>query len=213
MGEIKMLNKIDDYDVISREIYLPVFPLIAKEALDEYGKNEGRCLDVGCGGGLFGYFIVLLSEMQVTFLDSNPEAIEICRKRGTDWGLDDRCGYMVSDVHNMKDFADNSFDLVVSRGSIVFWGEGEELVQAFHEIRRILAPGGLAMIGGSLGTPRMREAITSKMKSKNPDWRPPESSCGGCVSGYDRKHQILLDAGIQNTAKVDDKGHWILLRK
>lgn len=208
-----MPEKSEGYDMIAREIFLPIFPLIAQEALEIYGRRDGNCLDIGCGGGMFGYFVGLLSDMKMTFLDRDENAIEICRKRGFQWGLDDRCSYIVSDVHNMNTVASGSMDLVVSRGSIPFWGEGEEFVQAFKEISRVVAPGGAALIGGSLGTKHMSAAITARMRERKPDWQPPESRCGGCVSGYEEKQKILAQAGIDCEAMVTDRGHWILIRK
>ena len=151
--------------------------------------------------------------MHICFLDKEPGAIEICRERGLNWGLEDRCEYIVSDVHDMSAVPDKSMDLVVSRGSIPFWGEGEELIQAFREIERVIAPGGTALIGGSLGPQRMRAALTSKMRETNPGWEPPDSRCGGCVSGYDKKHRLLTEAGIVCVTLVNDKGHWILMRR
>ena len=206
-------EKASGYDQIAREVFLPIFPMIAKEALGFYGKETGRCLDIGCGGGLFGYFVALLSDMQVTFLDISPDALEVCRQRGLDWGLDDRCEYVLSDVHDMKDIPDNSYDLIVSRGSLPFWGEGEYLVGAFREICRVLAPGGAAVIGGSLGTTRMSAAITAKMKAKNPEWMPPETRDGDCVSGYEKRQQFLNEAGIDCLAEITGRGHWLVLRK
>lgn len=209
-----MRGKSEEYDSIARDIFLPIFPLIAKEALDVYGGDTGKCLDIGSGGGMFGYFVALLSDMQVTFLDMSADAIETARKRGLDWGLDDRCDYIVSDVHDMSSVADKSYDLIVSRGSLPFWGEDEEFIKAFREIDRIIAPGGAALIGGSLGTPRMRSAISARMiKEKNADWKPPESKEGDCVSGYEKRAAMLNEAGIKCEAMVTERGHWILIRK
>ena len=196
MENRKEPEKAANYDRIAREVFLPIFPLIAREALGFYGRETGKCLDVGSGGGMFGYFILLLSEMHVTFLDCAEDAIEVCRRRGFAWGLDDRSDYIIADVHDMSAIPDGSYDLVVSRGSIPFWGSGEELVQAFREIERVLAPGGTALIGGSLGTSRMSGAITKKMRERIPDWQPPETRDGGCVTGYDKREKLLNEAGI-----------------
>ena len=213
MDKRKENAKATEYDRVAREVFLPVFPLIAKEALGFFGKETGKCLDVGSGGGLFGYFVLLLSDMRVTFLDCADDALDVCRERGLAWGLDDRSNYIVADVHDMHVIPDGSYDLIVSRGSIPFWGAGEELVQAFREIKRVLAPGGVALIGGSLGTPHMSSAITKKMREKNPDWQPPETRDGGCVTGYDKREKLLNEAGIRCRAEITDCGHWILIRK
>ena len=78
---------------------------------------------------------------------------------------------------------------------------------------RVLAPGGTALIGGSLGTSRMSGAITKKMRERNPDWQPPETRDGGCVTGYDKREKLLNEAGIRCKAEITDCGHWILIRK
>ncbi len=201
------------YDDIASNVFLPIFPIIAKDALSFTHKTSGNCLDIGCGGGHFGYFIELLSDFNVTFLDSSPDAIESAKQRGIEWGLDDRSQYIVSDVHDMSSIPDNCFDLIVSRGSIPFWGTDDELVQAFREIYRILLPNGTAIIGGSLGFPRLQDAITKKMREKDPTWQPPSDNHGDCLSGYNSRSELLKKAGINNHPIVNDKGHWIIIYK
>ena len=201
-----------EYDRIAREVFLPVFPMIAQKALDVYGRRDGICLDIGCGGGMFGYFVALLSGMKIQFLDLQQEAITLCRRRGGEWGLAGRCGYTVGDVHQLP-FEDNRFSLIVSRGSIPFWGEGDAMKKALTEIYRVLQPGGTAMIGGSLGTPAMREAIIAKMK-EHPEWHGPGPGPGFCRSDdYEVRDRMLTEAGIPHRMDCGDCGQWIFLNK
>ena len=80
-------------------------------------------------------------------LDKNPEAVSIAERRAAEWGLRDRTVAVVGDVQQIP-LADGSIDLAVSRGSLPFW---ENLEQAFSEILRVLAPGGMAYLGGGMG--------------------------------------------------------------
>lgn len=201
----------EGYDRIAREVFLPLFPLIARKALEVYGRNDGACLDIGAGGGMFGYHIALQSRLEVRFLDLQPEAIDICMKRGQEWGLSSRCSYAVGDVHAIP-FPSDTYPLIVSRGSIKFWGNADELKQAFREIYRVLKPGGTTLIGNSLGPPEMEEAITEKMKIYNPGWKKTHWHNG--ISFTMRERSDLLESlAIPHRLEEDDSGSWIVMMK
>ena len=201
----------EEYDRIAREVFAPLFPIIAKKALEVYGRQDGICLDVGSGGGMFGYHIALLSRMTVNFLDIREDSIELCRRRGREWGLASRSVYTVGDVHHIPLPAD-SFPLVVSRGSIKFWGNAEELAQAFRELYRVLQSGGTTLIGNSLGPPEMEAAITEKMKLYNPGWKKTHGADGNCFTMQERS-VILGTLGIPHRIEDDETGSWIVMRK
>lgn len=85
----------EGYDCVARDVFMPLFPVIARKALDVYGHTEGVCLDIGSGGGLFGYNVALQSKMNIYFLDIQPQAIDICMRRGREWGLSSRCVFSI----------------------------------------------------------------------------------------------------------------------
>ncbi len=198
------------YDYIAREIFRPVFPLIAQTALSAYGHKEGTCLDVGCGGGMFGYAVADASNLSVTFFDISNQAIEICKNRGKERGIFDRCQYVVGDVHYIP-LPDDSFDLIISRSSLGFWGGPEELKQAYRELYRILKPGGTTLIGSSLGTPEIEAEIIEKMRIHDPLWPNRNKSKKNGIT-YEGHSQILAEIGIQH--KIIEKiGTWICMEK
>jgi ubiquinone/menaquinone biosynthesis C-methylase UbiE len=61
-------------------------------------------------------------------------------------------------------FPDGSADLIVSRGSFLFW---ENTAQGFREVYRVLKTGGVAFVGGGMGrsiSPEKKEAIKRKIE-------------------------------------------------
>jgi ubiquinone/menaquinone biosynthesis C-methylase UbiE len=210
-NEHKETFSAEGYDRVACEVFLPLFPVIARKALDIYGRDEGVCLDIGSGGGMFGYNVALQSKMSVHFLDIQPDAIDICMKRGREWGLASRSSYAVGDVHAIP-LPSDTYPLIVSRGSIKFWGNSEELRQAFCEIYRVLSPGGKTLIGNSLGPPEMEAAITEKMRTFNPEWR---KSYGfkGIQFTMEERSVILLELAIPHRLIEDESGSWIVMQK
>ena len=111
-----------------------------------------------------------------------------------------------ADVHALP-LRDGAVDLVVSRGSVMFW---DDLPRAFAEIRRVLAPGGRAFLGGGLGSPEIRLAICREMAKRDARWSedaPPPPRPG---TDPDRHAAALRAAGIEHfTITREDAGHWI----
>lgn len=205
------MNEAESYDEIAREVFLPLFEVIAGKAVQLSGKEEGKCLDLGCGGGMFGYHILKQSQYHITFVDKQQEAIEICKARGKEWGLSDRVRTITSEVKKMP-LEDNEFDLIVSRGSVGFWGEGSELEEVFKEIYRVLAPYGIAVIGHSLGTPSIKEEIVKKMKVYRPDWPSRVNRMRHKLSFEDYK-ALLEKNHIVSTVLHEDWGDFIIIHK
>jgi 2-polyprenyl-3-methyl-5-hydroxy-6-metoxy-1,4-benzoquinol methylase len=67
---------IEEFDVIADTIFAPIYPMEAEAALQFYGKKEGHCLDLGCGGGHLGLAVAKQSQMKITALDINPVAVQ-----------------------------------------------------------------------------------------------------------------------------------------
>ena len=108
------------------------------------------------------------------------------------------------------DFPDEFADLIVSRGSYIFW---EDLEKALLEIYRILAPGGKTYIGGGLGNEKLAAAIHKKMQPIQPGW--PNT-----IHRRNRKitNEILYGMLERNGIRheiIDNKGQgrWIIMSK
>lgn len=205
------MNSREDFDKIANEIFFPVYEVIAGDALQVCGKKSGSCLDVGCGGGHLGLSVAKLSAMRITLMDIKAEAIEIARQRIKDWGFAERASAIVGDVCG-NNLPDNSFDLIVSRGSIGFWGNREDMKRAFAELYRVLAPGGITFIGKGFGNAELAEQIKAIMKEKHPEW--PQCVINSTNSFGPRDYaEFLTELGIAGEIINNGGGVWILMKK
>lgn len=109
--------------------------LFARELRRAGIASDARILDVGTGTGANLRLLRELGIARVTGLDNREEAINFCRDKGL--GQVER-----GDVLAMP-FADGSFDLVLATDIIEHVAEDG---RALGEIRRVLRPGGRALL-------------------------------------------------------------------
>ncbi|PKK89139.1 MAG: SAM-dependent methyltransferase [Candidatus Wallbacteria bacterium HGW-Wallbacteria-1] len=170
MTDTQIMNK-QDYEGfvdISRNVFAPVYPVIAEMVLKESGISEGTCLDLGSGPGGLGISVAKASALDVILLDISMKMLSAANDDIIREKLSDRVKIMHCDVHSIA-LPDDSVDLVVSRGSVFFW---EDLPRALNEVWRVLRPGGVAWIGGGFGNPEILKTIESSMKARDKDWQP-----------------------------------------
>ncbi len=128
--------------------FMPVYRYLAQQIAQDYADGRANCLDIGCGEGQMTVELAQITDLEVTGLDIEPEVLELAERYAKECGMDDsRLHWTCADVHTLP-YPENSFDLVVSRGSVPFW---RDHVQAMKEILRVLRPGGIAFIGGGAG--------------------------------------------------------------
>ena len=205
----KSPGEVETFLAISREVFAPLYPYYAQRFLEESGIARGVCLDLGCGGGQLGLSVAAASDCFAVLLDQSPAMLRAAADHARGHGLAERAVPLAGDVHALP-FRDASVALAVSRGSIMFW---QDLPKAFVEIRRVLAPGGCAFLGGGLGPPAMREAICRQMASRDPRWTrgcpPPRPG-----TEPETHARLLRAAGIKHFAIVrEEVGHWIQFGK
>jgi ubiquinone/menaquinone biosynthesis C-methylase UbiE len=99
------------------------------------GKND-KVLDLGCGAGGISEYIADETGAHVTGLDYAATAIETADNRTS--GKRDRLTFVQGDM-NLLDFADHSFDKVVSIDTI-YWVA--DIDKALASISRLIRPGG-----------------------------------------------------------------------
>lgn len=206
-----MMSKADvaSFLAVSREVFAPLYPYYAAQFLELAGRRRGRCLDIGCGGGDLGIAVAGQSAYGLVLVDREPAMIRAARERAEAAGLGGRARVTVGDVHALPLRA-GCVDLIVSRGSLMFW---DDLPRAFAELHRVLAPGGLAICGGGLGPPDIRESIRQAMAERDPRWRDgiPAPRPG---TDPDRHVKALAAAGITDYAITrEDTGHWVVIRR
>jgi SAM-dependent methyltransferase len=132
------------YEVLAGPLMGGVYRDIALEALAAVGAiPEPEVLEVGHGPGHLGELLLAGHErLRWSGLDVDPDMVAAARVRAERAGLADRARFEVGDVAAMP-FDDASFDLVVSSFSAHHWPDA---AAGFREIRRVLRPGGTALV-------------------------------------------------------------------
>ncbi len=107
------------------------------------GVAEPSILEIGPGPGhLAERLLDLLPDAHWTGLDVDPAMLDAAERRLARAGTRGRATLVEADVAQMP-FPDASFDLVVSSLSAHHWPDAE---RGFGEIRRVLRPGGRALV-------------------------------------------------------------------
>ncbi|WP_338667702.1 class I SAM-dependent methyltransferase [Pseudodesulfovibrio methanolicus] len=187
--------------------FAAMYPLLAREIVDKYGLTEGTCLDIGTGSAALVIELSKITDLEITALDAEPEAIYMAGENCTLHGVPDgRIRFVTAPVEELP-LPDESVDLILSRGAIPFW---DDLPSAFREIFRVLAPGGNAMVGCGFSHLQTLEDV----KAMRPVW-PPDVLAertrwkkGGLVE------DALRQLGV-NTYNItdDDYGTWVEIYK
>ena len=138
-----------------------------------------KILDIGCGAGFFG--ILLGQKHRVTGIDLTPEMIEAARSLAA--AERSNAEFMVMDAEAL-DFADASFDAVISRN--VMWNLPHPET-AYREWLRVLKPGGLLF--------KLRCRICPR--PPQPEAACKKRPCGYCAGAFGRMPQYLPHAGHQ----------------
>jgi ubiquinone/menaquinone biosynthesis C-methylase UbiE len=204
------MKKIDvlKYDQIAREVFAPVYPLIAEQIVQNTGIKEGICLDIGSGGGYLAIALAKITDLNFYLLDCSQEFLAIASKNIADHGLNGRAKTLHGDVHQIP-LDDCSINLVVSRGSYRFWNDQRK---AFEEIYRVLAPGGMGYIGGGLGSSEIKERIFKEMRVKYSEWC--DLMDGRRRDNVQTLNENLRKAGILTyEINRDDTGLWTKIIK
>lgn len=212
-AEVPMKIDAKSFDQVARTVFAPVYPVIARQIIERTGITHGVCLDVGCGGGYLGAALARATDLFVHFFDESREMLELARRTIKENRLEERSDTLHGDVAAI-DLPDHSVDLVVSRGSIFFW---EDCVQAFQEIYRVLAPSGMAYLGGGFGSASLREAITSQMMARNDGDEKFRERLRQNLSQETRSRfeRALQAAGIPaySIVHTEEEGLWIIMKK
>jgi len=203
------MNRSDmtTYNDVALTVNAPIYAYYAERILEKTGIREGVCLDVGCGGGYLGLALANITGLEFLFLDYSAEMLQHAAENIRTCNLEGRARIIRAAVQEIP-LEDDTVDLVISRGSLPFWGE---LGAAFGEIRRVLKKDGHAYIGGGLGPAEMRERLQQELRAYNPDWfeqhrKPPVKINGQYRDG-------LVSAGIRSfTITRSDVGTWVEFR-
>jgi len=202
-----MKKSAEGFTRIAREVFAPIYPVIAEQVLAWSGIRDGICLDLGSGPGLLSVALAEKSDLSVIALDAEPAMARIAQETAA--GRTDRVAPVIGDVHCMP-VRDNTASLIVSRGSIFFW---EDRVQAFREIERVLRPGGVAFVGGSFGTAELRDNIFAEMRRRNPSWDRDVARRSGQTTPDLLRRELVASAVAGSRIREEEAGFWVEIRK
>ncbi len=198
-----------EFEKIAREVFAPIYPIIAEQIKQKTGITKGTCLDVGTGAGHLGIALAKSTDLNVYLFDKSQEMLKIADRNIAGYGLETKMQTLSGDVHDIP-LEEQSINLVVSRGSIFFW---EDRQKAFKEIYRVLAPGGFAYIGGGFGTPELKKQIAGIMEKRDSKWHEKVKKNIGdhSVIAFEA---TLRSAGIPAfEVNRDEAGLWIVIRR
>lgn len=198
-----------EYDKIAKEIFAPVYPVIADQIKEYTGIKDGICLDVGTGTGYLGINMAKITNLQVYLLDNLRDMLEIANNNIILEKLENKVKTLFGDVHNIP-LKSQSINLVISRGSLFFW---EDKKQALKEIYRILAIDGIAYIGGGFGNRKIKSDIDNKMERINKNWKNEVEDRIGKMN-IQKLKQIIEESNIPDYRIFDgEEGMWIVIRR
>ena len=143
-----------------------VLPRIEKVAARLKGKHV---LEIGCGMG-FDSVELMKRGVQLTITDLTPSAVEIARQHIRLIAELEPVDMRVENVLELS-FADESFDGVYSIGVVHHTGDTP---RALREIRRVLKPGGLAVISHIYRRPSFFWAL-SKLGRENIEFKEEDA--------------------------------------
>jgi len=129
----------EKYDKFAKAVLIDLYKEIAGLVIKH--PKPGKILEIGPGPGYLSIEIAKLGDFQITGLDISETMIEIARRNAQEAGAD--VVFKLGDASNIP-FKDNTFDFIVSSGSLHHW---KEPVKVFNEVYRVLKSDREALIG------------------------------------------------------------------
>lgn len=109
---------------------------------DKYLPSEGSILEIGASTG--GYTLELARRgYSITAVDLSSNLIDLCKKRISEAGLDQKVTFFVADARNLKDIRQDNFDAVLLMGPLYHLVYEEDRKMAVQEAFNRLRPGGI----------------------------------------------------------------------
>jgi SAM-dependent methyltransferase len=215
MNAAESVSKAQEFHRIAREVFAPIYPVLASQILAAYEElrgeplMRGRCLDVGSAAGHLGVALARLSDLDVTLCDISSEALGLSSELTAGTDLAGRIAAVVADAQDLP-WLNEEFDLVVSRGSLWFW---TDKARAFSELWRVLKPGGLIYAGGGFGSAELRDSIHRIMTLREGErWAEGQRRRREGNSAEDLA-SVLKSLGLPFRVIDDDSGLWAIVAK
>ena len=148
----------------------------------KYLPAQGKILEAGCGLGRWVFYLKQQG-YDVTGIDLSERAVSLAKQ------FDPHAPIQVGDVLH-TDFADQTFDAVISLGVVEHFEEGPH--RPFREAKRVLKPDGLFLIAVPLQNLFRRACIYQLRRLRLIEWKLRSASVCFEEYHYTRRHIIAL---------------------
>lgn len=146
------------------------------------GTGEGVCIDIGCGPGHLAVELAKRSRFEIVGLDIDAQMKPLFERNLREAGMADRARFVEGDARKMP-FADDSADVVVSRGTLIFI---PDIARCLREVDRVLKPSGVAFLGGRyLYTPHAYRISSERLR------------------------EIVRGSGVEGAQVIEARGQWV----
>jgi SAM-dependent methyltransferase len=132
-----------------------------REIADLLDLQPGRTLlDLACGRGGYGLWLARETGCSLVGVDFSSVAVEDASRRVPEFGLEDRAGFRVGELQ-ATGLAAASVDAVLCVDAIQF---ATDTAATAAEIRRVLRPGGIAVLTSWEGRDRTDEVLPARLR-------------------------------------------------
>jgi len=154
---IEYYEGYDEDGRLTRDNYHRTEFLLTLRFLEPYMIPGSRILDAGAGTGRYSFHYAEEGH-QLTSLDLTPKHIKLIQEKAMNQNLESKITAHLGNVMDMKDFEDDSFDVVLCMGPFYHLSSLEEWTICMRECLRVLKPGGtianaLACYSSNTNTP------------------------------------------------------------
>lgn len=126
-------------------------------------KSDDIILDIGCGGGI-NINRMAKNAKKVFGVDYSIESVNLSKEVNEEYIRQGKVEVLEGNVIDLP-FGDNTFDIITAFETVYFWPDIEK---SFGEVKRILKPGGIFLIGTeSNGADNLPMKLSKKLIDMN----------------------------------------------
>ncbi len=186
------------------DLWEEVYPHLGEFLVELYGRSRADFLEFGLfSGGVARVLGWRFPDVRVVVSGLEGELLDVVKPYLREEISRGRVLLRPSPLDEVP-FLDESFDLVFVRGAFFFLNPG-----LLREVERVLAPGGLAVVGGGYG-PSTPPEVIARIADRS---RELNQALGRRWISPQELTKVAEAAGIRGWHVLEDGGLWLLIRK
>ena len=189
------------------DLWHEIYPYLAAHASEFYGRADGHAMELGpFAGGMTYALSASHPQMHFTIADSHNDYMSYIKQHISSRNLGSRMRIVEADLDRLP-FADGNFDLVIFRGAFFFIMECPHILQ---EIYRVLAPGGVAFVGGGYGRNTPQNVIDTIADES----RVLNDKLGRRRIALEQLRALLRSQNMESVTRITEEGGiWLIIHK